>query len=348
MSTFSVDSLIRRQKGFFQVAVSILENMYIFQCISPCRFVENFPKSVLSDSQLEAVEKVVETDYGFPRIHHAFKQYVVHKNEECTNPTHLILFAKQSGIQGVHFAKCNKYFKARKKALGSRPSSPQKRVSTDPPMDEKEGMAQSEESGHSALSDDGAESVVAPGPPTSGPTEEVEQSVAESVTSMTETEAVSASEDEKDEERVYSQQSDDGGIGSVGSANGGGRRASMRKRKRKLLVAAEAVASGRLKKVTDYRRFEVPLYAETLNVAERKKAKDEGQLIREWGLQIGHKVLLKREGLKGTVRFIGCTHFTFGIVIGLEMAGNGHGKHCGDIDKIRYFEVIRGSVTACE
>ena len=114
----------------------------------------------------------------------------------------------------------NRYFKARKKALRPRPSSPRKRMSTDKPMDEKEGMVQSEESGHSALSDDGAESVVAPTPPRSGPAKEVEQSVAESVTSMTETEAVSASEDENDEERVYSQQSDDGEVGSFGSAKG--------------------------------------------------------------------------------------------------------------------------------
>ena len=71
------------------------------------------------------------------------------------------------------------------------------------------------------------------------------------------------------------------------------------------------------------------------------KAKDEAQLIREWGLQIGDRVVLKREGLKGTVRFIGATHFTFGVVVGLEMAGNGHGNHCGDIDHIRYFEAKR-------
>ena len=64
------------------------------------------------------------------------------------------------------------------------------------------------------------------------------------------------------------------------------------------------------------------------------KAKDEAQLIREWGLQIGDRVVLKREGLKGTVRFIGATHFTFGVVVGLEMAGNGHGNHCGDSGQI--------------
>ena len=106
----------------------------------------------------------------------------------------------------------NRYFKARKKGLGSRPSSPRKRVSIDKPTDQKEGMAQSEESEHSALSDGAAESVVAPAAPGSDPTEEVEQSVAESVTSMTDTEDVN-------EERVYSQPSVDGGVGSIGSQN---------------------------------------------------------------------------------------------------------------------------------
>ena len=102
--------------------------------------------------------------------------------------------------------------------------------------------------------------------------EDAEQSVAAAVPAASE--SVSASDDEKEEERVSSSDGGGGGrrVSISASASASTSSPSKRKRKRKLMVAAEAVASGRLKKATDYRRFVVPLYSAPLNVAERKKA----------------------------------------------------------------------------
>ena len=52
---------------------------------------------------------------------------------------------------------------------------------------------------------------------------------------------------------------------------------------------------------------------------------------------------LKLKGMRATVKFIGAVHFTFGVVVGVECAGNGKGRHAGDVDKIRYFETKRNS-----
>eukprot|EP01084_Bolivina_argentea_P013088 24506_1 len=98
---------------------------------------------------------------------------------------------------------------------------------------------------------------------------------------------------------------------------------------------------GKLKKTTPYIKFETPLYILSLNVAEAKKLKDEKRLIRDLGLQLGYKVLLKQKNMKATIKFIGQVHFTYGFVVGLEMSGNGNGKHGGDMDKIKYFDSKR-------
>merc|ERR1712228_236610 len=112
-----------------------------------------------------------------------------------------------------------------------------------------------------------------------------------------------------------------------------------KKKKKTLFVAAEML--GKLKKATLYTRFELPLYILELNVAQKKKQKDEKRMIRDMGLQLGYKVQLKQQNMKGTIKFIGSVHFTYGVIVGLEMTGNGNGKHQGDIDKIKYFDSKR-------
>merc|ERR1719362_737114 len=56
---------------------------------------------------------------------------------------------------------------------------------------------------------------------------------------------------------------------------------------------------------------------------------------------MGYKVELKQKNMKGTIKFIGSVHFTYGVVVGLEMTGNGNGNHQGDMDKIKYFDCKR-------
>ena len=68
--------------------------------------------TVAMEEPVNAV-KAEEVDYGYPRIHSAFRQFVAEKKEECSNPTQLIPITKHSGITGVSFAKCNRYVKAK-------------------------------------------------------------------------------------------------------------------------------------------------------------------------------------------------------------------------------------------
>merc|ERR1712113_1044086 len=50
---------------------------------------------------------------------------------------------------------------------------------------------------------------------------------------------------------------------------------------------------------------------------------------------------LKQKNMRGTIKCIGSVHFTYGVVVGLEMSGNGNGNHQGDMDKIKYFDCKR-------
>ncbi len=87
---------------------------------------------------------------------------------------------------------------------------------------------------------------------------------------------------------------------------------------------------GKLKKTTQYIKFDTPLYILPLNVAKHRKRKDKKRLIRDLGLNLGlnlgYKVLLKQKNMKGVIKFIGQVHFTYGFVVGLEMSGNGNGN----------------------
>merc|ERR1712228_989268 len=53
-----------------------------------------------------------DDDKGFPNVHQAYKQYAQENSKPCDNPSHLVLYAKKKGINGVPFSKASKYFKA--------------------------------------------------------------------------------------------------------------------------------------------------------------------------------------------------------------------------------------------
>eukprot|EP01084_Bolivina_argentea_P276009 470834_1 len=60
------------------------------------------------------VSNVNDNNYGFPKVHNAFIAYFEDNKIKCTNPTHLVLYAKKKGLDGVGYMKVTKYFKAQK------------------------------------------------------------------------------------------------------------------------------------------------------------------------------------------------------------------------------------------
>eukprot|EP01084_Bolivina_argentea_P276008 470831_1 len=60
------------------------------------------------------VLNVNDNNYGFPKVHNAFIAYFEDNKIKCTNPTHLVLYAKKKGLDGVGYMKVTKYFKAQK------------------------------------------------------------------------------------------------------------------------------------------------------------------------------------------------------------------------------------------
>merc|ERR1712130_75196 len=220
----------------------------------------------------------------------------------CTNPTHLILFAKKQSIAGETFANANKYHRARKNDPNA--------MSMEDLMNE-DVVDSDDGSGHS------------------GPLQIEESEIKESPITITQS-ITNKNEDDKKEQQQTLQTTEESKKRT---------KEKKGKKKKKLLIAAEML--GKLKKTTNYTRFETPLYILPLNIAEKKKEKDGKRIIRNMGLQIGYKVQLKQKNMKGVVKFIGEVHFTFGVIVGLEMDGNGKGKHSGDIDKIKYFDCKR-------
>lgn len=89
--------------------------------------------------------------------------------------------------------------------------------------------------------------------------------------------------------------------------------------------------------------LELPLYKDTLTLAERKRGKQEKKLLKRMELQIGDKIQLKRGDRKGIVRYIGPAHWVYGYVIGIELVDNSQGKHSGNVGDIWYFETGRKS-----
>eukprot|EP01083_Nonionella_stella_P006455 18752_1 len=268
---------------------------------------------------------VIGNNYGYPQIHNAMKLYYNARDTECTNPTHLILFAKKQAIPGVTFASANKYFKARRNDANVMPIHVE--IAAEQHQQEH-GANESDASGHSA------EEIVESPPIT------ITQSATDRRKAQTPPHVVDDVKQQRDQNTLPAPV-------MTKAQSAGTRRKSnpkldgKKKKKKKLLVAAEMM--GKLKKNTNYTRFETPMYILPLNVAERKKVKDELRTLLRMGLQTGYKVQLHRGNMKGTVKFIGPVHFTFGVVIGLELAGNGNGKHGGDIDKIKYFDSKRNS-----
>eukprot|EP01083_Nonionella_stella_P187629 689841_1 len=55
-----------------------------------------------------------EDDKGFPKVHNAYTIYFEDNKVNCTNATHLVLFAKKKGLDGVGYSKVIQYFKAQK------------------------------------------------------------------------------------------------------------------------------------------------------------------------------------------------------------------------------------------
>ena len=231
------------------------------------------------DERIKAALEAMEDDLGYPRIHDAFKRYTAHKEETCTNPTHLILFAKKTGLVGVTFAAANKYFKARKNANASR--SPARKQSRPKPRasigrrDDGFSSSDSDESGHSAH-EHGKDEL----PDAAAPAPTVESPIV--VTQSNEQEAVAGAQlnlDVADEEKEVEPQEDEAELASsprltpepvpTADKSGSGGSPRKKKKKRKLMVAA-AEQMGRLKKVTNYTRFAAPLYILPLGVAEAK------------------------------------------------------------------------------
>eukprot|EP00483_Globobulimina_turgida_P009918 UN09937 len=60
------------------------------------------------------VSNIDDNNYGYPNVHNAFIAYVEEKKVNCTNPTHLVLYAKKRGLNGVGYSKVVKYFQAQK------------------------------------------------------------------------------------------------------------------------------------------------------------------------------------------------------------------------------------------
>merc|ERR1712228_568083 len=317
----------------------------------------NQDENVANEQENESVVVAVENDYGYSTVHDAYKQYFGVHNAECTAAPKLLLFAKKNGISGVTFANANKYLKARKKdsnavSLEDLANTKHPQIQNNnnadheeehdiiSPKAENENGADSDGSVHSGHSEHyQAETISSDQTKADTPPITITQSMTDKHKTPTpeaplqhETDDNKNNNDNNDDDDVKQQQ-------EVKKKSNLEVKPKKKKKKKTLFVAAEML--GKLKKATLYTRFELPLYILELNVAQKKKQKDEKRMIRDMGLQLGYKVQLKQQNMKGTIKFIGSVHFTYGVIVGLEMTGNGNGKHQGDIDKIKYFDSKR-------
>merc|ERR1712013_230832 len=71
--------------------------------------VEEKEQAVIAKKETVASVSADGDDYGFPKIHAAFTLYANEKGVQCTNSSHLVLFAKKKALDGVSFVNVNKY-----------------------------------------------------------------------------------------------------------------------------------------------------------------------------------------------------------------------------------------------
>ena len=98
------------------------------------------------------------------------------------------------------------------------------------------------------------------------------------------------------------------------------------------------VSKKKKKKYKHYTELDKPYYKGLISIAHIKKERDDIRQIQVLNLKIGCKIELKEKSLRGIIKYIGAVHFTHGIVIGIEIAGNTPGKNSGHLDKIMYFK----------
>jgi len=61
-----------------------------------------------------------EHDYGYPKVHEAYKRYKEQMGMNCGKPQQLVFFAKSANLGGVNYTSSKKYFAARKSTVMDR------------------------------------------------------------------------------------------------------------------------------------------------------------------------------------------------------------------------------------